>query len=485
MHLSYLLPYADFITRSGLDSNGAASIVRFLRKLADESGLAILCTIHQPSSILFQEFDDLLLLARGGKEVYFGPIGEAGNTVINYFERNGAATAAPDANPAEYVLETIRSTPGGRTWPAIWETSKEAREMLEEIENVIITRRQVPNSRELRTQEFAMPLSVQIQAVTKRVWLHYYRDASYGYSKMFSNFSMALISGVLFLQSGNSVLEMQSRGFAVFLVLILCPMILTAVQPKFLDFRMLYETRERSSKIYSAPAWITAMIAAEIPYAILGAVVFYLPWYYMIGMPPASSHAGYEFLLLLLFQIFIPLFAIVIAAMCKDMTIISIVNPFFFVVTNGMTGILRPYAQMPYFYRSWLYWADPFTWLARGLIGNILHDIPVTCNSRELVTFQPPDSQTCGQYAGEWAKSAFGYMVDANATADCQYCQFKSGDEYLTTVNIEYGTRWRDLGIFIVYLVSNTVLAYVLYWAFREYRWGKLWARLRGRNAQE
>lgn len=90
---------------SGLDSNGALSIVRFLRKLADDSGLAILCTIHQPSAILFQEFDEVLLLASSGREVYFGNTGERGTTVINYFERNGAPAAAPDANPAEYILE--------------------------------------------------------------------------------------------------------------------------------------------------------------------------------------------------------------------------------------------------------------------------------------------------------------------------------------------------------------------------------------------
>lgn len=90
---------------SGLDSNGALSIVRFLRKLADDSGLAILCTIHQPSAILFQEFDEVLLLATSGREVYFGNTGERGTTVIDYFERNGAPAAAPDANPAEYILE--------------------------------------------------------------------------------------------------------------------------------------------------------------------------------------------------------------------------------------------------------------------------------------------------------------------------------------------------------------------------------------------
>ena len=62
-----LLLFLDEPT-SGLDSQSAWNIVRFLRKLADH-GQAILCTIHQPSSLLFESFDRLLLLQRGGETV--------------------------------------------------------------------------------------------------------------------------------------------------------------------------------------------------------------------------------------------------------------------------------------------------------------------------------------------------------------------------------------------------------------------------------
>lgn len=50
-----LLLFLDEPT-SGLDSQSAYSIVRFLRKLA-AAGQAIVCTIHQPSSVLIQQFD--------------------------------------------------------------------------------------------------------------------------------------------------------------------------------------------------------------------------------------------------------------------------------------------------------------------------------------------------------------------------------------------------------------------------------------------
>jgi len=60
--------------------------------------------------MLFQRFDRLLFLAKGGRTVYFGPVGENSNILTKYFERNGAFPCPSDANPAEWfvhVLEVI------------------------------------------------------------------------------------------------------------------------------------------------------------------------------------------------------------------------------------------------------------------------------------------------------------------------------------------------------------------------------------------
>jgi energy-coupling factor transporter ATP-binding protein EcfA2 len=65
-----LLLFLDEPT-SGLDSQTSWAICEFIRELT-RSGQAVLCTIHQPSATLFQRFDRLLLLAPGGKTVYFG-----------------------------------------------------------------------------------------------------------------------------------------------------------------------------------------------------------------------------------------------------------------------------------------------------------------------------------------------------------------------------------------------------------------------------
>jgi ABC-type multidrug transport system ATPase subunit len=94
-----LLLFLDEPT-SGLDSLAAFNIVRFLRKLAD-AGQAVLCTIHQPSAVLFEQFDNLLLLQAGGRVVYNGELGTDSKTLLGYFERNGGKSCPPHVNPAE------------------------------------------------------------------------------------------------------------------------------------------------------------------------------------------------------------------------------------------------------------------------------------------------------------------------------------------------------------------------------------------------
>lgn len=182
-----LLIFLDEPT-SGLDSQTAWSISMLLRKLADH-GQAILCTIHQPSALLFQQFDRLLLLARGGRTVYFGDIGESSRTMIDYFERYGAHHCAKDENPAEWMLSVIGAAPGSlavRDWAETWKSSREFSQIHQELErlkglSVSVTRNPVPSQ---PPQEYAAPFHMQLWLCTKRVFEQYWRTPSYLYSKL-------------------------------------------------------------------------------------------------------------------------------------------------------------------------------------------------------------------------------------------------------------------------------------------------------------
>jgi ATP-binding cassette subfamily G (WHITE) protein 2 (SNQ2) len=82
-----LLLFLDEPT-SCLDSQSAYNVIRVLKKLC-HAGQAIICTIHQPSSVLIQQLDMVLALNPGGNTFYFGPVGENGSDVIKYFADKG------------------------------------------------------------------------------------------------------------------------------------------------------------------------------------------------------------------------------------------------------------------------------------------------------------------------------------------------------------------------------------------------------------
>jgi ATP-binding cassette, subfamily G (WHITE), member 2, PDR len=171
-----LLIFLDEPT-SGLDSQSSWSIVAFLRKLAD-SGQAILCTIHQPSAILFQEFDRLLFLMKGGKTIYFGDIGKNSSTLLEYFERNGAPKCPDDANPAEYMLE-ICGKKSDTDWSEVWKTTPEAKEVQAELDRIHESKKSEAAPESESTSQFAMPLASQTYYVTQRVFQQYWRTPSY------------------------------------------------------------------------------------------------------------------------------------------------------------------------------------------------------------------------------------------------------------------------------------------------------------------
>ncbi|OAG03327.1 uncharacterized protein CC84DRAFT_1220197 [Paraphaeosphaeria sporulosa] len=114
---------------AGLDSQAALSICQLLRKVA-QKGLAILCVVNQPSARLLQTFDRLLLLGEGGKQLYFGKIGQSCKTMISYFEKNGARPCKANENPAEWTLDVTSSTEHSdetQDWSEVWNKSQECK----------------------------------------------------------------------------------------------------------------------------------------------------------------------------------------------------------------------------------------------------------------------------------------------------------------------------------------------------------------------
>ncbi|CAF0837422.1 unnamed protein product [Adineta steineri] len=85
---------------SGLDSTSAVALIDVLRELA-MAGKTVITSIHQPSSQIFQSFDQLILLA-DGKTIFMGkPL-----NALAYFGTMGHQSPA-QYNPADYVMDLV------------------------------------------------------------------------------------------------------------------------------------------------------------------------------------------------------------------------------------------------------------------------------------------------------------------------------------------------------------------------------------------
>ncbi|CAB9505534.1 Putative white-brown complex homolog protein 30 [Seminavis robusta] len=88
---------------SGLDAAAADNIMQEIVRVAKDERLIIMCSIHQPSSKVYQGFDQLMILSRG-REAYSGDLIDA----PPYFESIGAPVPS-QMNPAEHYLDLVNS----------------------------------------------------------------------------------------------------------------------------------------------------------------------------------------------------------------------------------------------------------------------------------------------------------------------------------------------------------------------------------------
>ncbi|KAI9794245.1 MAG: hypothetical protein M1816_006171 [Peltula sp. TS41687] len=449
---------------SGLDGQAAFNIIRFLKKLA-AVGQAILVTIHQPSASIFAEFDTLLLLAKGGKTVYFGDIGFNAQTIKDYFGRYGAP-CPPEVNPAEHMIDVVSGTLSqGRDWNQVWLESPEHERMITELDHIIKDAAGKEPGTKDDGFEFAMPLWQQIRLVTQRMNVALYRNTDYVNNKFILHIGAALFNGFSFWKIGNTVADLQLRLFTIFNFIFVAPGVINQLQPLFIDRRDIYDAREKKSKMYSWIAFVTGLIVSEFPYLCICAVLYFVCWYYLVDFPTSSDKAGGVFFVMLFYEFLYTGIGQFIAAYAPNAVFASLVNPLIINVLVAFCGVLAPYALIPEFWRYWIYYLNPFNYLMGSLLTFTVFDAKVDCAAEEFALFDPPVNQTCRQYLADYKASlgARTNLVNPQATSGCRVCQYRRGSDYLYTLNLsDYQDGWRDAAIVVIFVFSSYMMVYLL-----------------------
>ena len=509
-----LLLFLDEPT-SGLDSQTSWSICDLMEKLT-RSGQAILCTIHQTSSLLFQRFDRLLLLANGGRTVYFGDFGRGSRTLLDYFARNGAPACPTGTNSAEYMLEAIGAAPGAHTeidWSAVWRSSGEYVDVQAELTRLRDLAKQpssVMGSSDTSHQEFAVPFMEQLGVVALRCTQQYWRTPSYIYSKAILTIGGSLLIGLSFLNGDNTIQGLQNQMFGVFIFLFVIIQLLYQIFPMFISQRTLYEARERQSKTNAWQAFVLSNIGIEMVWNAVRptkyffndttaneqyqfmAIFCFLVWY--CTSPPSNLHSQYiltfhspdpvglyrnaeptdsvairtlhTLLLIIATFLFASTLAHLLVAGAPSEDIAGALATLVAIMLYAFCGILAGPDDLSRFW-IFMYRANPFTYLVSSFMATALGRALAHCAESEFQRFVAPLGRSCGDYMRAYMDGAGGYLRDAQAYGQCEFCQVDNTDRFLSSIHVKWETRWRDFGLLWVYVVFNIVAAVFVYWAFR------------------
>jgi energy-coupling factor transporter ATP-binding protein EcfA2 len=106
---------------SGLDSFIALSVMHALKAYGQKHGVAIVCSIHQPSSQIAQLFDTALLLAPGGREVFLGGV----DAIKPYLALDNLMVPS-DYTVTDFVMELLASDERADMLVDKWKTARPA-----------------------------------------------------------------------------------------------------------------------------------------------------------------------------------------------------------------------------------------------------------------------------------------------------------------------------------------------------------------------
>ncbi|KAH9109174.1 hypothetical protein LEN26_014060, partial [Aphanomyces euteiches] len=270
---------------SGLDARSAKIIMTGIRKIAS-TGRTVVCTIHQPSKEVFEMFDNLLLLKRGGYTVFFGELGHESAHLMEYFMRiPGTPSMTPGYNPATWMLDC-----------------EEYKQLQAGLAVHTLPRADVPEMN-FSTKRAASNV-VQFQYVLLRYFRMYWRTPTYNLTRVMLSIFLAVLFGLIFLSVDYTTYSgvVGGSGMVFMTTLFVGIISFNSVVPLSVEERASYY-RERASQTYNALWYFLAGTIVEIPYVLVTTLIFTVIYYPFVGFTGSVGDVIIYFLLLSLYSL--------------------------------------------------------------------------------------------------------------------------------------------------------------------------------------
>ncbi|KAL6876398.1 hypothetical protein ACP4OV_012970 [Aristida adscensionis] len=271
---------------SGLDARAAAIVMRTVRNTVD-TGRTVVCTIHQPSIDIFEAFDELLLLKRGGQVIYSGQLGRNSQKMIEYFEAIPGVPKIKDKyNPATWMLEVSSVSAEVRLKMDFAEYYKTSDLYKQNKVTVNQLSQPQPGTSDLHfPTKYSQSTIGQFKACLWKHWLTYWRSPDYNLVRFSFTLFTALLLGSIFWRIGTNMGDANTLRMVIgamytavmFVGINNC----STVQPIVSIERTVFY-RERAAGMYSAMPYAIAQVVMEIPYVFVQTTYYTLIVYAMM-----------------------------------------------------------------------------------------------------------------------------------------------------------------------------------------------------------
>ncbi|ONK78781.1 uncharacterized protein A4U43_C02F22340 [Asparagus officinalis] len=363
---------------TGLDARAAAIIMRTVRNTVN-TGRTVICTIHQPSIDIFESFDELLLMKRGGQVIYAGALGHKSEDIIKYFEAIPGVPKIKDGyNPATWALEI--SSPSvearlGIDFAEVYANSslyKKNQKHIKELSSA------APGPKDLYfLTRHSQSFRIQYMACLWKQHLSYWRNPQHNGIRFLLTIAFGLIFGVVFWNTGNTMKKQQDlfniMGAMYASIFFLGGNNATAVQSVVLIERVVFY-REKATGMYSALPYALALVSIEILYVAVQSLLYGVLLFFMLGFSWQVEKLFWFIYFNFMCFVTFTLCGMMLLALTSGLQLASILMAFFSGLWSLFSGFIVPKPLAPIWLR-WYYWASPAAWILDGIMTSQFGDL--------------------------------------------------------------------------------------------------------------
>ncbi|KAL7187496.1 hypothetical protein ACSBR1_037555 [Camellia fascicularis] len=374
---------------SGLDARAAAIVMRTVRNTVD-TGRTVMCTIHQPSIDIFDAFDELFLLKRGGEEIYVGPLGRHSTHLIEYFEGiNGISKIKAGYNPATWMLEVTSAAQEAAlrvNFAEVYKNSNLYRRNKDLIKD--LSKPPLGSKDIYFPTQYSQALFIQCMACLWKQHLSYWRNPSYSAVRFLFTTCIALLTfpKLIFVfwncrETQQDIFNAMGSMYAA--VLFLGIQNAGSVQPIVAIERTVFY-RERATGMYSALPYAFGQVVIQLPYIFVQTLIYGVIVYAMIGFEWTVAKFLWYLFFMYFTLLYFTFYGMMTVAVTPNHNIASIVSSAFYALWNLFSGFIIPKTRIPVWWR-WYYYICPVAWTLYGLVASQFGDIQGTLDTGETV----------------------------------------------------------------------------------------------------